>query len=233
MGATISCPYYLTNDQFFMNGSNIVTSDWSSNVSVAFSKPVAVNSTLITGYDWTKPFPGTALSGHSVNLTVSQEMHISEDIVEDATTVLSSLTFGSPAEIMVNQDQPKPMDQSWFVCRHVFISTKPEAKQAVDSGGKCSFMPSTCQNDLKMSLTQDWGKLDDTYMCGALIFDAIPPSCVNSFGFARQDVMGSYLSLSLYTTNSRVTRSNCGVIFLFYSLRQHLSRKHDRGTGPS
>jgi hypothetical protein len=155
MGAQISSPYYLTDGQFFMNGSNIVTGDWSS-IPNAFLNPVATNSTSITGYDWTKAFPGTALSGHSVNLNISQEMHISEDIVENATTVLSSLTFGTPASIM-DQDLPKAMDQSWFVCRHVFISTKPEVKQMVDGGAACSFLPSTCQTDLKTSLTQDWG----------------------------------------------------------------------------
>lgn len=192
MGAQISSPYYLTDGQFFMNGSNIVTNNWSS-ISTTFWNPVATNSTPITGYDWTKAFPGSALSGHSINLTLSQEMHISEDIVENATTVLSSLTFGTPAGIMVDQYQPKTMDQSWFVCRHVFISTKPEVKQVVDGGAACSFLPSTCQTDLKTSLTQDWGQLDATYMCGALAFDPIPSSCVDSFGFARQDVMGSYL----------------------------------------
>ena len=82
-------------------------------------------------------------------------MQISEDIVEDATTVLSSLTFGTPASIMIDQMQPKAIDQSWFVCRHVFISTKPEVKKAVDSSAACSFLPSTYQTDLKTSLTQE------------------------------------------------------------------------------
>jgi len=195
MGAQISSPYYLIDGQFFMNGSNIVTSDWI-NIFNAFWSAVATKSTPITGYDWTKAFPGTSLSRHSVNLTLSQEMHISEDIVEDATTVLSSLSFGTSAGIMVDQAQPKTMDQSWFVCRHVFISTKPEVKQAVDGGAACSFLPSTCQTDLKTSLTQDWGQLDATYMCGALVFDPIPSSCVDSFGFAHQDVMSSYLPSS-------------------------------------
>ncbi|KAH6706539.1 hypothetical protein BKA61DRAFT_679723 [Leptodontidium sp. MPI-SDFR-AT-0119] len=83
MSALNRSPYYLTDGQFFMNG-----------------------------YDWTKPFPGSALSSYDVNLTISQEMHISEDIVEDATTVLSSLTFGTPESIMLDQAQLKPMGQS-------------------------------------------------------------------------------------------------------------------------
>ncbi|KAH9203510.1 hypothetical protein DL95DRAFT_418984 [Leptodontidium sp. 2 PMI_412] len=131
MSALTRSPYYLTDGQFFMNGSNIISGNWN-NISNTFLTPVATHSTPITGYDWTKPFLGSALSGYNVNLTISQEMHISEDIVEDATTVLSSLTFGTPESIMLDQAQPKPMDQSWFVCHHVFISTKSEVKKAVD-----------------------------------------------------------------------------------------------------
>ena len=198
MGAAISSPYYLTDGQFFMNGSNIVTGDWT-NLSTAFVNPVATHATPITGYDWTKPFPGSALSGHTVNLTIAHEMHISADVVEDSTTVLSSLTFGTPASIMADSSQPKAMDQSWYVCRHVFISTDPAVKQKVDGGAGTSLLPAACQTDLKTSLTQDWGTLDATYMCGALGFDSIPASCVDSFGFSRQDVMCMCLLLSLLT----------------------------------
>ena len=198
MGAAISSPYYLTDGQFFMNGSNIVTGDWT-NLSTAFVNPVATHATPITGYDWTKPFPGSALSGHTVNLTIAHEMHISADVVEDSTTVLSSLTFGTPASIMADSSQPKAMDQSWYVCRHVFISTDPAVKQKVDGGAGTSLLPAACQTDLKTSLTRDWGTLDATYMCGALGFDSIPASCVDSFGFSRQDVMCMYLLLSLLT----------------------------------
>ncbi|GAM42378.1 hypothetical protein TCE0_044f16297 [Talaromyces pinophilus] len=115
-------------------------------------------------------------------------MALPESIVENATTVLSSLTFGIP-DSMSSGGQPLPMDPSWYICRHVFISTKPEAKLAVDGGSKCGFLSETCQADLKASLTQDWGNAADGTMCSALGFDAIPPSCQNSFGFARQDVM--------------------------------------------
>ncbi|KAH7348908.1 hypothetical protein BKA65DRAFT_372083, partial [Rhexocercosporidium sp. MPI-PUGE-AT-0058] len=181
-------PYYLTDGQFFMNGSNIVTGDWT-NLSAAFVNPVATHATPITGYDWTKTFPGSALSGHTVNLTIAHEMHISADVVENSTTVLSSLTFGTPASIMADSSQPKAMDKSWYVCRHVFISTDPAVKQKVDGGAGTSLLPAACQTDLKTSLTQDWGTLDATYMCGALGFDSIPASCVDSFGFSRQDVM--------------------------------------------
>ncbi|KAH8878781.1 hypothetical protein GQ53DRAFT_673477, partial [Thozetella sp. PMI_491] len=49
------------------------------------------------------------------------------------------------------------IDPSWFVCRHVFISTKPEVKQAVDRGAGCSFLSSACQDYLKAGLTKGWG----------------------------------------------------------------------------
>ncbi|KAL5330571.1 hypothetical protein ACEPPN_000089 [Leptodophora sp. 'Broadleaf-Isolate-01'] len=94
-------------DQHFFGGV-----EHTNNISNTFLTPVTTHSTPITGYDWTKPFPGSALSSYDVNLTISQEMHISEDIVEDATTVLSSLTFGTPESIMLDQAQLKPMGQS-------------------------------------------------------------------------------------------------------------------------
>ncbi|KAH9210832.1 hypothetical protein DL95DRAFT_465442 [Leptodontidium sp. 2 PMI_412] len=206
MSAQISSPYYLTDGPFFMNGSNIISGIWN-NVSNAFSKPVATHSTPVTGYDWTKPFPGTALSGYNVNLTISQEMHIPEDVVEDATT-------------------PKSMDPSWFVCRHVFISTKPEVKKAVEGGGACSFLSSACQSDLKTSLTQDWGQLDPTYMCGALAFDPIPSSCIDSFGSARQDVMAFN---NMFLANATLTPAQVSSTQQCYSWRIG-TEYHDPGS---
>ncbi|KAH8897252.1 hypothetical protein GQ53DRAFT_803287 [Thozetella sp. PMI_491] len=215
MGAQISSPYYLTDGQYFVNGSNIVTASWT-NVSAAFASPVASSAAPIAGYDWTKAFPGSPLAGHSVNLTISREMSISEDIVQDATTVLSSLTFGTPSGIMADENQPKAMDPSWFVCRHVFISTKPEVKQAVDGGAGCSFLSSACQDDLKTGLTKGWGQQDDKFMCGALAPDAIPPSCVDSFGYARQDVMGFD---SAFLANSTIASAQVSSLQQPYSWR--------------
>ncbi|KAE8162608.1 hypothetical protein BDV40DRAFT_264728 [Aspergillus tamarii] len=115
-------------------------------------------------------------------------MPLSESIVQNATTVLSSLTFGIP-DSMSSSGQPLAMDPSWYICRHVFISTKPEVKLAVEGSSKCDFLSQACQADLTTSLTQDWGKAADGTMCSALGFDPIPRSCQESFGFARQDVM--------------------------------------------
>ncbi|KAE8318270.1 hypothetical protein BDV41DRAFT_572260 [Aspergillus transmontanensis] len=183
----LTSPVYIDYNEFFINSSNILTVPYE-NVTAAFKTPVATHSTVIDGFDWTQAYPGSHRDGHMAYLEISQEMPLSSSIVENATTVLSSLTFGIP-DSMSSGGQPLPMDPSWYICRHVFISTKPEAKLAVDGGNKCDFLSQTCQADLKTSLTQDWGKAADGTMCSALGFDAIPPSCQDSFGFARQDVM--------------------------------------------
>lgn len=188
MGSALNSPIYIDYGEFFMNSSNILAVPYGD-VTAAFKAPVAVHSTAIDGFDWTQPYPGSHRDGHTAYLEVAQEMPLSASIVQNATTVLSSLTFGIP-DSMSSGGQPVAMDPSWYICRHVFISTKPEAKQAVDGGSsKCDFLSQACQADLKTSLTQDWGKAADGTMCAALGFDPIPPSCQGSFGFARQDVM--------------------------------------------
>ncbi|GIJ88326.1 hypothetical protein Asppvi_007246 [Aspergillus pseudoviridinutans] len=188
MGSAVNSPIYIDYGEFFMNSSNILAVPYGD-VTAAFKAPVAVHSTAIDGFDWTQPYPGSHRDGHTAYLEVAQEMPLSASIVQNATTVLSSLTFGIP-DSMSSGGQPVAMDPSWYICRHVFISTKPEAKQAVDGGSsKCDFLSQACQADLRTSLTQDWGKAADGTMCAALGFDPIPPSCQGSFGFARQDVM--------------------------------------------
>ncbi|KAB8266985.1 hypothetical protein BDV30DRAFT_244753 [Aspergillus minisclerotigenes] len=183
----LTSPVYIDYNEFFINSSNILTVPYED-VTAAFKTPVATHSTAIEGFDWTQPYPGSRRDGHMVYFEISQEMPLSASIVENATTVLSSLTFGIP-DSMSSGGQPLAMDPSWCICRHVFISTKPEAKLAVDGDRNCDFLSHTCQADLKASLTQYWGKASEYTMCSALGFDAIPPSCQDSFGFARQDVM--------------------------------------------
>ncbi|KAF7157661.1 hypothetical protein CNMCM5623_002035 [Aspergillus felis] len=187
MGSALNSPIYIDYGEFFLNSSNILAVPYGD-VTAAFKAPVAVHSTAIDGFDWTQPYPGSHRDGHTAYLEVAQEMPLSASIVQNATTVLSSLTFGIP-DSMSSGGQPVAMDPSWYICRHVFISTKPEAKRAVDGGSKCDFLSQACQADLKTSLTRDWGKAADGTMCAALGFDPIPPSCQDSFGFARQDVM--------------------------------------------
>ncbi|KAE8365721.1 hypothetical protein BDV27DRAFT_156603 [Aspergillus caelatus] len=187
MAAAITSPVYIDYNEFFINSSNILAVPYED-VTAAFRTPVANYSTAIDGFDWTQPYPGSRRDGHMTYLEIAQEMPLSASIVENATTVLSSLTFGIP-DSMSSGGQPLAMDPSWYICRHVFISTRPEAKLAVDGGSKCDFLSQACQADLKTSLTQDWGKAAEGTMCSALGFDPIPPSCQETFGFARQDVM--------------------------------------------
>ena len=81
------------------------------------------------------------------------------------------------------------MDPSWYICLHVFISTRREVKLPVDGGSKCDFLPQACHTDLKTSLTQNWGKVSNHTMCSELGYGIIPPSCQDSFGSAHQEVM--------------------------------------------
>jgi hypothetical protein len=205
MGSLLNSPIFIDYGEFFMNGSNILSVPYQ-NVTAAFTTPVAINSTTVNGFDWTQPYPGSSKDGHTVYLKVAQEMALPESIVENATTVLSSLTFGIP-DSMISGSQPLAMDASWYICRHVFISTKPEVKLAVDGGSNCGFLSNTCQADLKASLTRDWGNAADGTMCSALGFDPIPPSCQDSFGFARQDVMAFDAAFLANTTLAPVQTS--------------------------
>ncbi|KND86424.1 hypothetical protein TOPH_08950 [Tolypocladium ophioglossoides CBS 100239] len=118
-------------------------------------------------------------------------MPMNETIVQNATTVLSSLTFGIPDGMIMSCGRPLPMDPSWYLCRHIFISTNPEAKKVVDGGNGCSFLSQDCLADLVLGLTKDWGTVDNATMCSRLIYDPIPPSCVGSFGYSRQDVLAA------------------------------------------
>ncbi|KAL7902431.1 hypothetical protein HDV63DRAFT_410161 [Trichoderma sp. SZMC 28014] len=187
LGAALVSPIYIDYGEFFLNHSNILTVPYDS-ILTAFKTPVTINSSAIEGYDWTQSYPGSHTHGHMAYLDVSLEMPLPASVVENATTVLSSLTFEIP-DSMQSGGRALPMDPSWYICRHIFISTKPEVKQAVKGDGKCNFLPHTCQVDLKTSLTQNWGKADNDTMCSALGLSAIPPSCRDTFGFARQDVM--------------------------------------------
>ncbi|POR35822.1 Uncharacterized protein TPAR_03985 [Tolypocladium paradoxum] len=183
-------PVYVDNVEFFVNASNIIYIPFA-NVSTAFNTPASVNKTSVPGFGWTKPFPGSSVKdGHEVHLTVAHDVPVPEHIVQNSTTALSSLTFSIPGS-MSGKDGPLPMDPSWYICRHIFISTKPQARQAVERGDNCGFLSDKCHADLRSSLTKNWGEADDLVMCSSLAFDPIPESCRDSYGHARQDVMGS------------------------------------------
>lgn len=136
---------------------------------------------------WTQPYPGSGSNeGFTVQLSVAQDVPIPEDLVQNATTAASSLTFGVPGAL-----QGEAMHDSWYICRHIFISTSDTARDYTKNRqGSCGFLSDECVADLRSSLTAGWGEESDEAMCSALTFDAIPETCVDSFGPARQDVIG-------------------------------------------
>ncbi|UKZ50510.1 hypothetical protein TrVGV298_004773 [Trichoderma virens] len=200
-GSPFTTPAFLDNGEFFMDQGNVIQMNWP-NVSDAFSTPVAIASASFPGWDWTRPWPGgDIVNGHSVHLTVAPEVLTDPTVVVDATTVLSSLTFGIP-DSMISGGKALPMDPSWYICRHVFITTKPEAKKSADEGDGCGFLEQACLDDLASILSNDWGKTDNNTMCAQLAFDPLPESCGSSFGYARQD--------SWYADNTVIANSVLG-----------------------
>ncbi|UKZ46014.1 hypothetical protein TrVGV298_000211 [Trichoderma virens] len=179
---------YLDNVDFFINTSNMVNLSWPD-VSEAFAKPLMLNSFPISGYDWTQPYPGKGLvDGHGVRLSITDDFTIDDRRdVENSTTILTSLTFSIP-EHMRRNGKALPMDPSWYICRHIFISTNPEAKKSADRG-KCGTITQECANDLAADLTWDWGYANDDSMCSQRIGHPIPNNCVGSLGYSIQDIL--------------------------------------------
>ena len=134
-------------------------------------------------------------------------MPIPEDLVQNATTAASSLTFGVPGAL-----QGEAMHASWYICRHIFISTSDTARDYTKNRqGSCGFLSDECVADLRSSLTAGWGEESDEAMCSALTFDAIPESCVDSFVPARQDVIGKNCHVD---ESPPITRNVCQLMCL-------------------
>lgn len=185
--ARLISPIFVDYVEFFMSGSNLIEVPYDD-VKDAFEKHVAASSQGLSGFDWTHPYPGSPIDGHKVYLEIAREMNLSPSIVENATTVLSSLTFDIPDSMRAGS-QPLNMDPSWYICQHIFISTSMKAKESVDGGENCNFLSQQCKSDLTDILTTTWGKEANGTMCAALSLDPIPQSCEDSFGFARQNVL--------------------------------------------
>ena len=188
-------PVYKDNVEAIANVSNIIYLEWDQ-LKKALSEPASANKSSIGGFDWTKPFPGESIEGHSMHLTVAHDVPVPEDMVEDATSSVTSLTFSVPDSLTGDDDQSlAEMDPSWYICRHIYISTKAEARESVSNGKGCDFLPKQCQDDIRGNLTQKWGKVDSDFMCGSSIFESLPRSCTDSFGSARADVLGEHVFL--------------------------------------
>lgn len=181
------CPIFVNNTEFLVERSNIIripydTSEWTS--------PASIYTTTFSGYDWTKPFPGVAIAGHTAHLYVRHDIPIPETIVQNSIMSISSLSFSIPTS-MTSSFLTYKTDPSWYIYRHIFLSTKQNARETVVEGRNCSFLGEPCRVDLIKSLTQDWGRADNSTMCSSLAFDPIPASCWDSFGYTRQDVIGN------------------------------------------
>lgn len=187
MSVTNFTPVYLDNTEFFMNSSNVVNLSWPK-VSEAFAKPLTSHVISFPGYDWTEPYPGSIVDeGHTMCLMISDDFFTDEAAGNKSTTVLTWLTFNTPKSMKSN-GKALPMHPSWYICRHIFISTNAAMKKSGDEN-TCDALPLECKNDLATALTNDWGYKNEGSMCSQRIADPIPQSCVGTFGFSRQDIL--------------------------------------------
>lgn len=135
--------------------------------------------------------------GFQTNLTVALDVSGTETQAQNATTALSSLTFGVPDNLWdAATGALKPMDKSWYACRHTYISVEAMPREGLYAGEGCGFLPDDCIKDLQSSMAKNWGQAaDDTtsYMCSGYTMDYIPKSCRGVVGLIREDVTGKNL----------------------------------------
>jgi hypothetical protein len=178
---------YLDNTEYIANASNVVQASWTD-LAVAFQTPNETNSAAYSGFDWTKPFPGTALDGFGAHLRIVDDIPFPNTTVYDQHTEVAAITYSIPNSLMGSDGVPLAMDSSWYICQHYFVSTLPDPTQPIDNS--CGFLPKQCQADLKADLTASWGKLDPTIPCSGLAFDTISETCQESLGVVHADVLG-------------------------------------------
>jgi hypothetical protein len=184
-------PIYLDNKEYFGDMGNVVNVSFPL-LQKAFQEPNSTNETSVAGFDWTKPFPGAKISGHQAHLRIARNLPVPEEIVQNSTTTLASLTFSVPKAMMGTDGVPKQMDPSWYICRHIYVSTILQSPAKSEEGKSCASIPPQCAADLKGNLTQGWMTTSDDYPCSGMAYDPIPKACWETFGFARADVIGEY-----------------------------------------
>ncbi|KAJ4398158.1 hypothetical protein N0V85_006355 [Neurospora sp. IMI 360204] len=171
---------YFDNTQYLAASSNVVPMSWST-LQAAFASPNRSDIASWTGLDWTKPYPGSPLSGFTTHLRIADE----------------------------ENGLPKSMHSSWYICQHYYISTLPDPTS--DIAHDCSFLPSQCQKDLKASLTKNWGKFKDdpnsNTMCSGWALDYITESCQGTLGRLQQDVLAGGRACLSSTPVDRTTRT--------------------------
>jgi hypothetical protein len=180
---------YFDNTRYLANASNVVSMSWPA-LKAAFASPNKTDTANYAGFDWTKPYPGSALSGFSAHLRIADDVPFPSTVsTENVLTNVAALTFGIPRSLQSN-GVPKAMDASWLICQHFFVTTVPDPTKGV--AHDCSFLPKTCQTDLVNSLVDTWGSLyaETGAMCGANALDTIAPSCWDALGVITADVLG-------------------------------------------
>ncbi|KAJ4399153.1 hypothetical protein N0V85_006103 [Neurospora sp. IMI 360204] len=125
--ATTDTSYiYFDNTEYLVESSNVVQMSWSA-LEAAFASPNRSDIASFTGLDWTKPYPGSPLSGFTAHLRIADEVRFPPAVTEEnVRTNVAALNFGIPPSMRKANGLPKSMHSS---CQ--------------------------CQKDLKASLTKN------------------------------------------------------------------------------
>ncbi|OIW32666.1 hypothetical protein CONLIGDRAFT_660508 [Coniochaeta ligniaria NRRL 30616] len=202
---------YFDNIPYLANASNVVSMSWPD-LKAAFTSPNKSDIASFEGFDWTKPYPGRAVSSFSAHLRIADEVPFPDTVTtENVFTDVTALTFVIPPSLMGSDGLPKAMDPSWFICQHFFVSNVPDPTE--DVAHDCSFLPAACQTDLVNSLVDSWGSLynETGAMCGANALDRIAPSCRDPLGAVTADVLAwNYLDLQNPVTAKALTVDEVG-----------------------
>ncbi|KAK1972909.1 hypothetical protein LY78DRAFT_675806 [Colletotrichum sublineola] len=178
---------YYDNQEFLANASNVLKISWPE-VKGALEHPDHEDTATYTGFDWTQPFPGSSIDGFKIHLRIANDVPWPETAAHNQSTEVSALTFGIPDAMMnAAKGLPKPMDASWYVCQHYFVSSLPDPTAPMDHD--CGFLSTQCRADLDSSLTDRWFQEDPDVACSAFSLDAVPVSCQGSLGLIRADVL--------------------------------------------
>ncbi|KAK2038863.1 hypothetical protein LZ31DRAFT_477881, partial [Colletotrichum somersetense] len=167
--------------------SNLATISWTE-VEAALEHPVHTDVARYGGLDWTKPYPGSTVDGFEAHLRIANDVPWPAKIAANTTTEVTALTFSIPEPLMDrSRGLPKPMDPSWFIYQHYFVSARLDPTEAVDRG--CGFLSDECRADMETSPTRHWAEEDPDIPCSALILDPVPVSCQDTLGLVRGDVV--------------------------------------------
>lgn len=182
---------YEDNVGYVANASNIMSMSLPL-LQTRLEAPNATDVANVSGFDWTQPYPGSAIQGHMAHLRVAYDVATPEDVAVNSTSTVTSLTYSIP-DSMMDSGADVSMDSSWYVCRHIYISSNSNiTASATDPlDHTCGFLGDQCLADLQGNLTVNWGTYTSGYMCSSLTFTPIPASCWDTFGFTRATVNGT------------------------------------------